>query len=642
MNNLIFIRKIKVSILILIISFCQISIAKATTNQFQAFDAWPVVGEKYFLTNDSSEGLYQKQFYFELSNQFLYKSLSLLNSSGTVIDNAVEKSLIHFISAGVGITDSIQASVTIPYVSLATFADPNISPFPAKRNVSTFGDVRLSSKLGIINHYKHRFGFALEPFVTIPTKGSQYFLGEKSVTGGIKAVGDYLFSKKIRAAFNTGFQYFSNKVQLNNIEYQARILAGTALSTDVSKQVSLSAEMTTTSSLKNFGRRDTTTMSLMAGTQWKINDTGLKLGGGIGTCLVCGARAPKIQGVVNLAYTGPESAYRIKDQESIKTMEVTLGIVPEKMDERVVFLKGKCPADVNDYNPKLDDPDCAMFFQIKDSVVELTQKMTPEKFGEVVLALQQSCPEDPKLFDPEKNDPDCLKLFKIKEQIVVLTGSETNLNFSEVLLAMKQNCPQTRQEFDPAVHDPSCLKYFELKQEILPLIAKTDKEKQALDLIMTGEDSDHDNIPDAFDDCPQDPEDMNGIADSDGCPESGITVVKGEIKTIAPVHFDFNKTTLSAESKEILGYVSDTLIRHPEIKTVEVVGHADRRGTVEANEKISLRRAQIVIKYLQIRGVPDDLVLVPKGLGTQFPVAPEDTEEGRQQNRRVEFHFTEK
>ncbi len=618
-----------------------LSSAEARTNQFQAFDAWPVVGERYFLANPSSEGLYQKQFSVELSNQFLYKSLSLLNASGTVINNSVERSLIHFLSAGVGLTDAVQISVTFPYVSYALFKDPTVSPLPAAQTVSSVGDIRISSKLGLVNHYRHRFGFALEPFATIPTKGHQKFLGEKGVTGGLKAIGDYLFSKKLRAAFNLGLQYYTERVTLNNIDYQMRLLAGAGLAGRVSDTVTISGELSATSSLNHFGKKDMSPTSFIAGAQWNVRDSGFKLGSGIGTCLVCGARGAKIQGIVNMAYTGPESSYRIKDQENLRMMEVTLGIVPENIEDRVVFLKGKCPLEVSEYNPKTDDPDCAMFFQIKDAVVQLTLQMTPEKFGEVVLALQQSCPEDAKLFDPEKHNPDCLKFFKVKERIVLLTGNDTS-HFNEVLLAIKQNCPQSRVDFDPAVHDPTCLQYFDLRQEVLPLLAKTESEKQALNLIMNGQDTDRDGLPDAFDDCPQDPEDLNGIADGDGCPESGVTVVKGEIHTIAPVHFEFNKTSLSAEAKEILNHVSDALLRHPEIGRLEIIGHADRRGTRQANEKISLQRAQVVSQYLKIKGVPDDLRIVPKGLGTQFPVSQEDTEEGRRQNRRVEFHFTEK
>ena len=613
----------------------------ASTNQFQAFDVWPSVGDRYFLTLDSSEGLYQKQYSFSLSNQYLFKSLNVLNPSRTTVTTAVESAFVHFFSAGVGVTDNVQLALTLPVVSLEKFADPTITPLPSKKTTSAIGDIKLSSKIELINHYRHRFGFALQPEVTIPIKGYEKFAGEKGVTGSLKFLTDYLISKKVRAAANIGFQYFSQRVLFNNIDYQERFLWGLGLSGNPRKDLCLSGEVVGTSSLNHFANKDTSPVELVAGAQWSVKDTGFKVGAGGGACLVCSTRAAKARGFVNVAYTQPGSSYRLKDKENLRTVEVTLGLPPENLEESIVMLKGKCPLTAQEFDPRRDDPDCAMFFELKESVVELTQNLSPEKFGEVMLGLQKNCPEDATKFDPEKHDPDCLKLFDLKEKFVTLTGSNANASFSEVMLVIKQNCPQTRREFDPATHDPACLKYFDLKQDILPLLAKSDKDKRALEILLHSQDTDHDGLPDILDECPLDPEDSNGIADGDGCPESGVIVVKGEVRTIAPVHFEFNKTILTLESKEILNHVSDTLIRHPEIKRLEVVGHADPIGSPQANEKISKQRAEVVVKYLKIRGIPDDLSLVPLGVGTQYPIASNDTEEGRQQNRRVEFHFAE-
>ena len=69
---------------------------------------------------------------------------------------------------------------------------------------------------------------------------------------------------------------------------------------------------------------------------------------------------------------------------------------------------------------------------------------------------------------------------------------------------------------------------------------------------------------------------------------------------------------------------------------LEVQGHTDSTGTADRNRDLSLARARAVVAALQLYGVGDDR-LVPRGFGPDVPVADNATEEGRQQNRRVEL-----
>jgi outer membrane protein OmpA-like peptidoglycan-associated protein len=77
------------------------------------------------------------------------------------------------------------------------------------------------------------------------------------------------------------------------------------------------------------------------------------------------------------------------------------------------------------------------------------------------------------------------------------------------------------------------------------------------------------------------------------------------------------------------------LKENPRLK-VEIVGHTDDVGTDEANLLISGRRAKVVVDYLISKGInPARLKLTAKG--KTEPVFPNDTEENRAKNRRVEF-----
>jgi outer membrane protein OmpA-like peptidoglycan-associated protein len=71
-------------------------------------------------------------------------------------------------------------------------------------------------------------------------------------------------------------------------------------------------------------------------------------------------------------------------------------------------------------------------------------------------------------------------------------------------------------------------------------------------------------------------------------------------------------------------------------ETVQVVGHTDNTGSDAVNNPLSQDRAQSVQSYLESRGVQAQRITT-QGLGSQYPVAPNETAEGRAMNRRVEI-----
>ncbi|HOF08168.1 MAG TPA: OmpA family protein, partial [Bacteroidales bacterium] len=101
------------------------------------------------------------------------------------------------------------------------------------------------------------------------------------------------------------------------------------------------------------------------------------------------------------------------------------------------------------------------------------------------------------------------------------------------------------------------------------------------------------------------------------------------------IFFDFNKATLRPESKTELKNVIEFLQQNPSV-TIEISGHTDNVGSYEYNQSLSERRAKAVVDYLVEQGIPLSR-LVYKGYSFSKPIASNDTEEGRQLNRRVEF-----
>lgn len=101
------------------------------------------------------------------------------------------------------------------------------------------------------------------------------------------------------------------------------------------------------------------------------------------------------------------------------------------------------------------------------------------------------------------------------------------------------------------------------------------------------------------------------------------------------VTFLTNSADVRAESYPILDKVAATLNEYGETM-IEVAGHTDSTGSAEYNQKLSERRAHAVAAYLESHGVGVKRLIVV-GDGAQHPIASNDSEAGRQQNRRVEI-----
>ena len=105
------------------------------------------------------------------------------------------------------------------------------------------------------------------------------------------------------------------------------------------------------------------------------------------------------------------------------------------------------------------------------------------------------------------------------------------------------------------------------------------------------------------------------------------------------IFFDFNKDVLTTASypelERVLGYVKDG-----RISKIEIAGHTDSTGPAAYNQDLSERRAKAVYNYLLQNGLSANQ-LTSKGYGMDEPIATNDTREGRQQNRRVEFRVLE-
>lgn len=108
-----------------------------------------------------------------------------------------------------------------------------------------------------------------------------------------------------------------------------------------------------------------------------------------------------------------------------------------------------------------------------------------------------------------------------------------------------------------------------------------------------------------------------------------------EFKLQQDFKFGFNEAVLNEDAKKYLDDMVNLLNGNRNFM-LEVIGHTDNVGTSQANKEVSLKRASVVIDYLIEKGIaPSRLRATP--VGAKQPLVPNDSEENRARNRRVEF-----
>ena len=110
---------------------------------------------------------------------------------------------------------------------------------------------------------------------------------------------------------------------------------------------------------------------------------------------------------------------------------------------------------------------------------------------------------------------------------------------------------------------------------------------------------------------------------------------KGKPVVLNNIFFEFAKARLLPESFSELDKLVELLQKYPQIK-IRIAGHTDNVGTQERNQKLSEQRARSVVNYLRKNGIKIKRLLF-KGYGEEHPIDTNQTKEGRQKNRRVEF-----
>jgi len=113
------------------------------------------------------------------------------------------------------------------------------------------------------------------------------------------------------------------------------------------------------------------------------------------------------------------------------------------------------------------------------------------------------------------------------------------------------------------------------------------------------------------------------------------------ISLCGAVLFDFDRSDLKPAAMAVLGQVKKAILDLYPASRISIEGHTDDWGSAAYNQALSDRRAESVADWL-VQGGLDSSRVAPKGFGKRRPKYPNDTEEDRARNRRVEISLTTK
>jgi hypothetical protein len=613
--------------------------AFADANTFNTLFFKPATGKNAYLMLHSTDTVHQWQF--QVAEYFSYGYRPLEIYQGGRIQGVTDHTLVSDFIGAIGFLEWLQLGFDFPVAVINEFRSPNDAATVPMQNKMGFSDLRFEIKARVLDPCVYPVGLAFVPFMSVPIGKDSVFLGDPGIAGGVRAVVDGKVMNNLMLTLNLGFQA-GKSVLIRNVHYQNRMLLGAGISAKLKHGMSIFGEINGDYAFSEFfSSKEMNPTEAMIGVKWDIKDTGVTLSAAGGNCLICGVKGAYARAVIGASYRYNPKKYREMDVAAAKpcTKRFTKGLTAEEIYE----LKMKCPPNPADFKAGVHDDACPKFYELSEiadllmrcpakaedfvagvhdeacqKVFTLGDKYTDDEIMSIYTLMASElglrCPADPNEFNPMLHDQACPKFYDLK------TISE-----------LSTMCPDNMDEYRPGVDSGACPTYYTLRD-------KYPEEQWALVDLLSRTDTDKDGINDYLDQCPHDPEDIEGFADSDGCPDGGIAAISnGEIQTFKPVYFDFGRSELKYDPQQALDQVIAIINQTPWVRRVLVGGHADSRGTDTANEKIAAKRADVVIQYMNTHGVRSSVLLTPVGYGARKPIALGTSEDDYAKNRRVVF-----
>jgi OmpA-OmpF porin, OOP family len=532
-----------------------------------------------------------------LGLDWAHQPFVLENAAGDEVGSVVERQV--FLSVGIGLTiaDRLRLAVDMPVAIDQPGGPATVGgvAYPDPEG-SALGDMRATADVRVVGVYGEPFTLAVGTHVFFPTGKQERYTsdGIVRVMPRVMMAGEIAaFAWAANVALNTRDEIDDRVFQGVGIGNQ--LFGGVAVGVKPIPAVLLGAELYALTDLTHgdFLEKRATPAELLFGARFVIADQ-VRLAVGAGPGLTNGIGTPQVRMLAKLEWVPsvvpidrdndgvPDDVDACPDTPGVRTGDpATNGCPPPPPDrdrDGVLDSEDACP---DDPGVRSDNP--------------ATNGCPPprDRDGDGVFDPADACPDEPgeKTDDPKTNG--CPKPDRDKDGV----------------LDADDACPDKAGE-------------------------KTDDPKTS-----GCPDTDKDGVRDPEDACPE----IAGARDPDpkknGCPLARVE--RGQVRIIEQVKFKTGSATILPESYTILEAVAKILKEHPEIKKVRVEGHTDNRGGKAMNKRLSTRRAAAVVKWLTAKGGIEKGRLTSQGFGMERPIEDNSTEDGRRENRRVEFHITD-
>lgn len=479
----------------------------------------------------------------------------------------------------------------------------DITTQPVALDGGGLGDVEVSPKIVGMDRRRGPMGLALALPVGIPTGDGTVYNGEGGVSVTPTAIvelsdgGIHYRDYVVRAALNLGYR-FRPADRIRDVSVNSEVIYGLGFGLHPADPLEIVLELAGGA----FGPRPEQQSAeallgakILAGRFVNIN-----LGGGLGLMEGIGTPDYRLFGGFTVAPPFDPNARDIdgdgvadgmdqckdaaedidgfKDDDGCPDPDNDVDGIPDDQDQ--------CPNDAEDDDGWLDNDGCPEADNDKDGVADVDDRCPDEAETVNDYMDDDGCPDDKPIDDTDGD------------------GYKDDID----------RCPYDAEDFDDFEDEDGC------------------PEK----------DNDNDGVLDEDDQCPLVREIINGVEDTDGCPDEGRVVVdKSSIKITERIYFDFGKATIQARSTSLIDEIAAVIKGNPDLKKIRVEGHTDNVGSDVANLKLSQGRADAVKAALIQRGIEASR-LDAVGFGEMRPIDSNDNEQGRQNNRRVEFIIVER
>ncbi|MDB4942324.1 MAG: Outer rane lipoprotein omp16 precursor [Labilithrix sp.] len=531
---------------------------------------------------------------FGVIADYQYRPLVTYRADGDVHRSIVRNMLALHAGGSVNLFDRLRLSVSvplIPFVDGHTDALPDGRVYPSPTHEQALGDVRAAADLRLLGSYGDAFQLAVGAQVWFPTGSEGTYSGDGAfrVQPRVLAAGDVgVFAYAARV----GFQYRNRSEDFGPSAIGSELAFGGSVGLRLAdRKVTVGPEVFGSTVLDDAFAKRATPLEGILGAHWSPIEE-LRFGAGVGTGLTRGYGSPEFRALLGV--------------------EVMQAIVTDRDGDGIADKDDACP-DVKGVTSS--DP-------AKNGC---PPEKPADRDGDGIFDKDDACVDEPgvRTSDPRTNgcppDRDRDGIPDDKDACVDVPGVKT--------ADPKTNgCPPDTDGDGVLDKDDAC--------PAVPGLKTTDPKTNGC----PDPDRDKDGIPNDDDACPDEPGDKSQDPKKNGCPKAFVK--DDQIRILDQVKFKTGSADIvpGKESEEILEAVSALMKAHPEIQKVRIEGHTDNRGTAALNKKLSADRAGSVVKWLAAHGI-DRSRMTSQGFGPDRPIAENTTDEGRQNNRRVEFHI---